>query len=244
MKSPIIKFIAAASVIVVAAIGILRLRSNAVTDQDSRPSLAGSRSGWAPLELELPQAMFEGTEKDIRVPNLRKLDKGVRPPFLVPVGTTNVALGKSVVASDAEPIIGEIDLMSDAFFGFDVLAGGTDGQNVTRPAHTMTATSSLVLRGLAAHAAPYAVDADFAEEPSGRWLLDSVEPDTTDETLVRAQLADLVLRFYGIHHEDSAQDVDDAWAVFSGALAASDDPVRAWKVTLFAMLQDIRIAYY
>jgi len=140
--------------------------------------------------------------------------------------------------------IGEIDLMSDAFFGFDVLAGGTDGQNVTRPAHTMTATSSLVLRGLAAHAAPYAVDADFAEEPSGRWLLDSVEPDTTDETLVRAQLANLVLRFYGIHHEDSAQDVDDAWAVFSGALAASDDPVRAWKVTLFAMLQDIRIAYY
>ena len=57
--------------------------------------------------------MFEGTEKDIKVANLRKLDKGVRPPFLVPFGTTNAALGKSVAASDAEPIIGEMDLITD-----------------------------------------------------------------------------------------------------------------------------------
>ncbi len=141
--------------------------------------------------------------------------------------------------------IGDIDLMTDSFFGFDVLAGGTDGQNVTRPAYTMTATASLVLRGLAAQAAPYAVDADFAEtDPTRRWLLRSVEPETSDETEIRAQLADLALRFYGVDHEELAEDVDAAWAVFSGALATSDDPVRAWKVTLFAMLQDIRIAYY
>ncbi|MHC4351515.1 MAG: hypothetical protein ACYTE3_28475 [Planctomycetota bacterium] len=113
MKSPVTKLIAAVAVIVMAAIGILRIRSNAVADHAPRTSLAGSESRRVPLELELPQAMFEGTEKDIRVANLRKLDKGVRPPFLVPVGTTNVALGKSVAASDEEPIIGEIELITD-----------------------------------------------------------------------------------------------------------------------------------
>lgn len=113
MKEPVTKLIIAAAVIVIATIGILRIRSNAVADHAPRTSLAGSESGRMPLELELPQAMFEGTEKDIRVANLRKLDKGVRPPFLVPEGTTNVALGKPVTASDEEPIIGEIDLITD-----------------------------------------------------------------------------------------------------------------------------------
>ena len=113
MKSRITKLVTVAVVTALAAISILRLRSNAAADQDSRQSVVGSESGRVPLKLELPQAVFEGTEKDIRVANLRKLDKGVRPPFLVPVGTKNVALGKPVVASDAEPIIGEIDLITD-----------------------------------------------------------------------------------------------------------------------------------
>ena len=113
MKSRVAKLLAAAAVMLMTTIGIHRLRSNAVADQDPRSSAAGSESGRVPLELELPQAMFEGTEKDIRVANLRKLDKGIRPPFLVPVGTTNVALGKSVAASDEEPIIGEIELITD-----------------------------------------------------------------------------------------------------------------------------------
>ena len=113
MKSPVTKLITAAVVIVIAALGILRIRSNAVADQHPQPSSTGTRVGWVPLKLELPRAMFEGTEKDIRVANIRKLDKGVRPPFLVPVGTTNVALGKSIAASDDNPIIGEIDLITD-----------------------------------------------------------------------------------------------------------------------------------
>jgi hypothetical protein len=113
MKNRITKLVAVAAVVTVAVVSIVRLRSNAAADQDSHPSVGGSESGRVPLRLELPRAVFEGTEKDIRVPNLRKLDESVRPPFLVPVGTTNVALGKSVVASDAEPIIGEIDLITD-----------------------------------------------------------------------------------------------------------------------------------
>ena len=57
--------------------------------------------------------MFTGTKEPIRVANLKKLDLGKRPPFLVPRGTTNVALDKPVTASDEEPIIGEIEMITD-----------------------------------------------------------------------------------------------------------------------------------
>lgn len=112
MKSPITKFLTAVAVIVTAAVGIHRLRSNAAADQEPRTAKA-AESQLVPLEIKLPQAMFVGTEEDIRVPNLRKLDTGARPPFLVPLGTTNVARGKSVTASDEEPIIGEIEMITD-----------------------------------------------------------------------------------------------------------------------------------
>ncbi len=57
--------------------------------------------------------MFIGTKEPIRVSHLRKLDQGDRPPFLAPAGTTNVALDKPVSASDEEPIIGEIEMITD-----------------------------------------------------------------------------------------------------------------------------------
>lgn len=65
------------------------------------------------IELELPKAMFEGTPQDNRVSNLEKPLGKPRPPFLAPVGTKNVALGKPVSSSDEEPIIGEIELITD-----------------------------------------------------------------------------------------------------------------------------------
>ncbi len=113
MKSPVTKLIAAVAVIVVATVGIHRLISNAAPDRDLHAASAGSKSGLVPLKIELPQATHGGTKEPIRVPNLRKLDMGARPPFLVPPGITNVALGKSVAASDEEPIIGELGLVTD-----------------------------------------------------------------------------------------------------------------------------------
>ncbi|MEA3225655.1 MAG: hypothetical protein U9Q07_06855, partial [Planctomycetota bacterium] len=113
MKSPVTKLIAAAAVIVIATVGIHRLRSNAIADQDSRTSSVSPNAGLVPLTIELPQAVFTGTKEPIRVGNLKKLDMGDRPPFLAPAGTTNVALGKSVTASDEEPIIGEIEMITD-----------------------------------------------------------------------------------------------------------------------------------
>ena len=66
-----------------------------------------------PIELKLPKAMFVGTPQDTRVPNLEKPSGKPRPPFLAPVGTKNVALGKPVSSSDEEPIIGELEMITD-----------------------------------------------------------------------------------------------------------------------------------
>jgi len=71
------------------------------------------KSETAPLDIELPTAMFVGTPQDFRVENLEKPLRKPRPPFLAPVGTKNVALGKLVKASDEEPIIGQIGQITD-----------------------------------------------------------------------------------------------------------------------------------
>ena len=67
----------------------------------------------APVETKLPKPIFRGTEEDFRVPNTKPVQMEPGPPFLAPVGTRNVALGKPVSASDPEPIIGEIAMITD-----------------------------------------------------------------------------------------------------------------------------------
>jgi len=69
-----------------------------------------------PLEIELPKPMFVGTPSNIRgVTNLEEpRRRGTsRPRFYVPEGTTNIALGKSVTATDEQPIIGTLDIITD-----------------------------------------------------------------------------------------------------------------------------------
>jgi len=98
MKSPITGIIiAVVAVVVVASIGIHHQ----------------GKSRRVPLDIKLPQPMFVGTPQDFQVDNLEKPLGRPRPPFLAPVGTKNVALGKPVSASDEEPIIGEIEMITD-----------------------------------------------------------------------------------------------------------------------------------
>lgn len=66
-----------------------------------------------PIELELPKPMFVGTPQDTKVENLEKPLGRLRPPFLAPKGTKNVAIGKPVSSSDEEPIIGDIEMITD-----------------------------------------------------------------------------------------------------------------------------------
>ena len=66
-----------------------------------------------PLKTKLPKPLFVGTPVPINVPNLEPPRKGKRPDFMVPKGTVNLALDKPVTSSDAEPVIGTLDLITD-----------------------------------------------------------------------------------------------------------------------------------
>ncbi len=79
-----------------------------------------------PLGVSLPQALFGGTPYHIKPhAHLEKYDsEKARPPFPVPKGTTNLALGKPVTSSDPMPIIGELKHVTDAD------KEGTDGSYV------------------------------------------------------------------------------------------------------------------
>jgi len=66
-----------------------------------------------PLKTELPKPMFVGTPVPAKLPNLEPPRQGKRPDFLVPAGTKNLAAGKKVTASDTEPVVGTLDLITD-----------------------------------------------------------------------------------------------------------------------------------
>ncbi len=72
-----------------------------------------AKPGWAPLEIKLPPPMFVGTPKDIKTKNLEKITGKKRKKFLAPKDVVNVAFEKPVTASDMEPIIGDIEQITD-----------------------------------------------------------------------------------------------------------------------------------
>jgi hypothetical protein len=65
------------------------------------------------LKLELPKPMFVGTPKNIRSPNLERVTGKRRGPFYVPRGTVLLSHAKPVSASDMEPVIGEVEFVTD-----------------------------------------------------------------------------------------------------------------------------------
>ena len=85
--------------------------SNNTKSQTDESSAAAAQ--LVPLDIKLPKPMFVGTPQNIRVSNLERPLGRPRPPFLAPAGTENVAFGKPVVSSDEEPIIGEIEMITD-----------------------------------------------------------------------------------------------------------------------------------
>jgi hypothetical protein len=70
-------------------------------------------SNLVPLNIELPKPMFVGTPKNIITANLEPQTGKKREPFLAPAGAFNVAFEKDITATDEEPIIGEIEMITD-----------------------------------------------------------------------------------------------------------------------------------
>jgi len=81
--------------------------------KDTTVTKSAPPAGMVPIEIKLPKPMFVGTPQSTKVANLEKPLGKPRPPFLAPAGTTNVALGKPVASSDEEPIIGDIEMITD-----------------------------------------------------------------------------------------------------------------------------------
>jgi hypothetical protein len=75
------------------------------------PAAGGAK--MVALDFGLPKPMFVGTPQDMKVENLEKPLGKARPPFLAPEGTVLLSKGKPVSASDEEPIIGEIEMITD-----------------------------------------------------------------------------------------------------------------------------------
>lgn len=73
----------------------------------------GGNQKLVPIPIQLPKPMFEGTPQNLSVPNLEKPLGRPRDPFLAPAGVTLISKGKKVISSDMEPVIGEIDQITD-----------------------------------------------------------------------------------------------------------------------------------
>ena len=74
---------------------------------------AGVQDEKVELKLELPKPMFVGTPRNIRSANLERITGKKRGPVFVPKGTELLSLEKGVTASDMEPIIGEVEFVTD-----------------------------------------------------------------------------------------------------------------------------------
>ena len=96
-----------------ASIGIAALLAvlpGALQAQAPAPAAPGQ---LVPLPIQLPKPMFEGTPQNLTVPNLQKPLGRPREAFLAPAGVTNVTKGKKVTSSDMEPVIGELEQVTD-----------------------------------------------------------------------------------------------------------------------------------
>jgi len=73
----------------------------------------GGSKKLVPIKIDLPKAMFIGTPQNLGVKKLEKPLGKPRPPFMAPEGTVNAALNMPVASTDDEPVIGEIEMITD-----------------------------------------------------------------------------------------------------------------------------------
>ena len=94
--------------------GTLQAQTPAKAPAKATASVPAATAGkLVPIPIQLPKPMFEGTPQNMTVPNLQKPLGRARDPFLAPAGVTNVAKGRKVASSDAEPVIGELEQVTD-----------------------------------------------------------------------------------------------------------------------------------
>lgn len=101
-------------VLLTAAIGLLTsvaVAQETTATKDAATSAPTVAAGMKILELDLPKPVFVGTPKNIKVENLEPPMK--REPLQVPEDVKLLSADKEVTASDEEPIIGEMEQLTD-----------------------------------------------------------------------------------------------------------------------------------
>jgi len=67
-----------------------------------------------PVPIRLPAPGYEGTPPNfMNIPNMEKPSAKERSPFLAPAGVRNVAKGKKVTSSEKDPVVGDLDMVTD-----------------------------------------------------------------------------------------------------------------------------------
>ncbi len=132
--------------------------------------------------------------------------------------------------------VGSVPLMRDYLWGYRTMAGGPNNFDTTTHIRTVDPGTVLVLRALAERAAREAV--------AGGALLSVPGATTGDSTAVTEQLVVLHLHLYGERVELGDEALERTETLYAAALSDSGDPLRAWRVTLAAMLQDPAILFY
>jgi hypothetical protein len=75
--------------------------------------IISAQDAKVPLTTAFPPPLTIGTPVPIKLPNLEAVDPYQKQELMVPAGTVNLALKKSVKSSDADPLLGTLDLVTD-----------------------------------------------------------------------------------------------------------------------------------
>lgn len=84
--------------------------TTATVKADAKTTASGDLK---PIDIKIPKPVFVGTPKAIKGINNLEPPQPPRGPFLAPKDVVNLAKGKEVTGSDEEPILGELELITD-----------------------------------------------------------------------------------------------------------------------------------
>ena len=113
----------------------------------------------------------------------------------------------------------------DDLVGFRAMAGGIDGDLVTKPVHTFTPVRLLVYSMYAQEAAGFIVTSDLEGSSGQPRLLTRVTVMDTEEATVRDQLVDLIVHIYGRVVRETNPDVDSLYQLWSSVRNDSNELV-------------------
>ncbi len=116
MKNALIAMLMVAGLMAFTACAKTETTGSGDADGNSATTQAASAGDLVAIPLELPKPRFSGTPKNLPPGTRVKIAKGPVKPreeFKAPEGVKNVAFKKPVIASDMEPVIGTLDLITD-----------------------------------------------------------------------------------------------------------------------------------